>query len=138
MAGIKRTDSGRLNHVADGESLDCLILGGAARAVAASDGLDVAAALLVAAAGMPLVNRLERIAPSRVCCYFARKSNILSYRELVSIGSEVVTQVEVGRMRENSYLFFLFLTILTVSVASLSIPSNELSREVRVGRTGIG
>lgn len=41
-------------------------------------------------------------------------------------------------MRENSYLFFLFLTILTVSVASLSIPSNELSREVRVGRTGIG
>jgi hypothetical protein len=37
------TDSSRLNHVADGESLDSLILGGASRAVAASDGLDVVA-----------------------------------------------------------------------------------------------
>jgi hypothetical protein len=48
---VKRTDSSRLNHVADGESLDSLILGSASRAVAASDGLDVAAALLVSAAG---------------------------------------------------------------------------------------
>jgi hypothetical protein len=50
-SGGRRTDSSRLNHVADGESLDSLILGGASRAVAASDGLDVAAALLVSAAG---------------------------------------------------------------------------------------
>lgn len=44
------TDGGRLDHVANGESLDCLVLGRASRAVAAADGLDVAAALLVAAA----------------------------------------------------------------------------------------
>ena len=46
----KRTDGSGLDHVADGETLDCLILGGASRAVAAADGLDVAAALLVATA----------------------------------------------------------------------------------------
>jgi hypothetical protein len=45
-----RTDSGRLDHVPDGESLDCLVLGGASRAVGATDRLDVAAALLVATA----------------------------------------------------------------------------------------
>lgn len=50
-ARTKRTNSSRLDHVADGESLDGLVLGRAARAVAAADGLDVAAALLVAAAG---------------------------------------------------------------------------------------
>ena len=44
------TDGSRLNHVADGEALDRLILGSASRAVAAADGLGVAAALLVAAA----------------------------------------------------------------------------------------
>jgi hypothetical protein len=47
---VQRTDGSRLNHVADGESLDRLILGSASRAVAAADGLGVAAALLVAAA----------------------------------------------------------------------------------------
>lgn len=46
----RRTNSSRLDHVADGETLDCLILGGASRAVAAADGLDMAAALLVATA----------------------------------------------------------------------------------------
>lgn len=58
QGGLKervRTNSGRLDHVADGEALDGLILGRAARAVAASDGLGVAAALLVAAAGSMLV-----------------------------------------------------------------------------------
>jgi hypothetical protein len=39
-----RTDGCRLDHVADGEPLDGLILGGASRAVGAPDGLDVAAA----------------------------------------------------------------------------------------------
>jgi hypothetical protein len=39
-----RTNSRRLDHVADGEPLDGLILGGASRAVGAPDGLDVAAA----------------------------------------------------------------------------------------------
>lgn len=46
----KRTNGSRLDHVADGEALDGLVLGRASRAVAAADGLDVAAALLVAAA----------------------------------------------------------------------------------------
>ncbi len=45
-----RTDGGGLDHVADGEPLDGLVLGGASRAVGAADGLDVAAALLVTAA----------------------------------------------------------------------------------------
>ena len=46
----QRTDGGRLDHVADGESLDRLVLGGASRAVGATDRLDVAPAVLVAAA----------------------------------------------------------------------------------------
>lgn len=54
-----RTDGGRLNHVADGESLDCLVLGSASRAVGAADGLDVAATLLVTAAVVVLVSRLS-------------------------------------------------------------------------------
>lgn len=44
------TDGSRLDHVADSEALDGLILGRASRAVAAADGLGVAAALLVATA----------------------------------------------------------------------------------------
>ena len=47
---VRRTDGSRLDHVTDGESLDCLVLRGASRAVGAADGLDVAAALLVTAA----------------------------------------------------------------------------------------
>jgi hypothetical protein len=45
-----RTNSGALDHVADRKSLDCLVLRGAAGAVGAADGLDVAAAFLVASA----------------------------------------------------------------------------------------
>lgn len=52
-----RTNSCRLNHVADGESLDGLVLGRASRAVAAADGVDVAAALLVAAVVLSLYVR---------------------------------------------------------------------------------
>ena len=47
---VRRTDGGGLNHVADGEPLDGLVLGGASRAVGATDRLDVAPAVLVAAA----------------------------------------------------------------------------------------
>ena len=46
----QRTDRGRLDHVSDCESLDCLVLRRASGAVGASDGLDMAAALLVATA----------------------------------------------------------------------------------------
>ncbi len=46
----ERTDGSGLDHVADGESLDGLILGGASRAVGAADGLRVATTLLLAAA----------------------------------------------------------------------------------------
>lgn len=52
----RRTDGGGLDHVADGEALDGLVLRGASRAVAASDGLDVAAALLVAAVVLSLLD----------------------------------------------------------------------------------
>lgn len=48
--GKRRTNSGALDHIADGESLDRLILGGAAGAVRAANGLDVAAAFLIASA----------------------------------------------------------------------------------------
>ena len=47
---VDRTDGGRLDHIADGESLDGLVLGSASRAVGASDRLDVATALLVTSA----------------------------------------------------------------------------------------
>ena len=47
---VSRTDSSGLDHVADGESLDRLVLGSATSAVGAAHGLDVAAALLVATA----------------------------------------------------------------------------------------
>lgn len=46
-----RTNGGGLDHVADRESFDRLVLGRASGAVGASDGLHVAAALLVATAG---------------------------------------------------------------------------------------
>jgi hypothetical protein len=45
---IERTDGGRLDHVADGESLDCLVLGCASGAVRATDRVDVTTTLLVA------------------------------------------------------------------------------------------
>ena len=63
----RRTDGGRLDHVADGESLDCLVLGCASRAVGAADGLDVAATLLVTAAVVVLVLSLPRRLPFRWC-----------------------------------------------------------------------
>lgn len=46
----RRTDGSGLDHVADGESLDGLVLRNASRAVGAADGLDVATTLLVATA----------------------------------------------------------------------------------------
>ena len=61
----KRTDGGRLDHVADGESLDCLVLGRASRAVGAADGLDVAATVLVATAAESCQH--FSLASSRAC-----------------------------------------------------------------------
>ena len=58
---MRRTDGGRLNHVADGESLDRLVLGSASRAVGATDGLDVAATLLVTAVGRSLLDHVGLI-----------------------------------------------------------------------------
>ena len=56
--GGGRTDGGRLDHVPDGESLDCLVLWCASRAVGAADRLDVAAALLVATAVVLLASSM--------------------------------------------------------------------------------
>lgn len=47
----RRTDSSRLDHVADGKSLDCLVLWSATRAVGATDWVDVSASLLVTSVG---------------------------------------------------------------------------------------
>ena len=57
----RRTDGGGLDHVADGESLDRLVLGCASRAVGATDGLDVAATLLVTAVGRSLLDHVGLI-----------------------------------------------------------------------------
>ena len=46
----RRTNSSTLNHVADGESLDRLVLWCTPRAVGAADGLDVTSSLFVATA----------------------------------------------------------------------------------------
>lgn len=55
--GIRNvTDGCRLDHVPDCESLDSLVLGSAPRAVGASDGLDVATALLVTSVGRALLD----------------------------------------------------------------------------------
>ena len=51
-----RTDGSRLDHVADGKSLDCLVLWGATGAVGASDWVHVSASLLVAAVGGALLD----------------------------------------------------------------------------------
>jgi len=50
------TDSCGLNHVANGESLDGLVLGRASGAVGAPDGLNVTTTLLVATVGSSLLN----------------------------------------------------------------------------------
>jgi len=54
----RRTDGGGFDHVADSESLDCLVLGCAARAVAAADGLDVATSVLVTTVGCSLLDHI--------------------------------------------------------------------------------
>jgi len=54
----KRTDGSGLDHVADGESLDCLVLRCAAGAVAAADWVDVATAILVATVCCSLLDHI--------------------------------------------------------------------------------
>lgn len=53
------TDGSGLNHVADGESLDRLVLRSATSAVGAAHGLDVAAAVLVATVVRPLLDHFD-------------------------------------------------------------------------------
>jgi len=50
-----------LDHVANGESLDGLIFGAASGAIGATDGLDVAAALLVTTVGSSLLDHGRRL-----------------------------------------------------------------------------
>lgn len=70
---MSRTDGSGLDHVADGEALDGLVLGGAASAVGATHRLDVAAAILVAAAiksisyRAPFKLRIDRNPVSHSC-----------------------------------------------------------------------
>jgi len=58
------TNGSRFDHVADGEALDGLVLGRASRAVGAADGLDVAAALLVAAVVLSLLHHVCGFCPA--------------------------------------------------------------------------
>ena len=51
----RRTDSSTLNHVADGESLDRLVLWSTPRTVGAADWLDVTSSLFVATAVVALL-----------------------------------------------------------------------------------
>jgi len=50
------TDGSRLDHVPYRKSLDCLVFRCAARAVGATDWLDMATTLLVATVGSPLLD----------------------------------------------------------------------------------
>jgi hypothetical protein len=59
---LSRTDGSRLDHVADGETLDGLVLGDAAGAVGAAHRLDVAAAILVATAIKSISYRAPEVA----------------------------------------------------------------------------
>lgn len=117
VASSQRTDGSRLNHVADGESLDRLILGGASRAVAAADGLGVAAALLVAAAVKMLASNSH---DSRLC-HVDNLPEQPSIRNYIHPQSDTKSLIAARRreqtehIRRDSYLFFLFLTILAVS-----------------------
>lgn len=117
-----RTDGGRLNHVADGEALDRLVLGSASRAVAAADGLDVAAALLVAAAVVQLASRSYR--SSRMILHDPRSRKVAVETTHIFWKNRRNCSQRLDRwemdnrndgLKGDSYLFFLFLTILAVS-----------------------
>jgi len=61
------TDSGRLDHVTDGESLDGLVFWCASRAIAASDGLDVSPSGLVTSVARSLLNHFVEWCGGGVC-----------------------------------------------------------------------
>jgi hypothetical protein len=73
IGSLRRTNSGRLDHVPDGESLDGFVLGCAAGAVGASDGLDVAAAFLVTSA----------VGPVSICLLFCVYMDVILGRPLL-------------------------------------------------------
>lgn len=73
MSKGSRTDGSGLDHVADGEALDGLVLRGAASAVGAAHGLDVAAAILVTTAK-------EILLVPRFLCRHAFHDNPVSIR----------------------------------------------------------
>lgn len=125
---MSRTNGSRLNHVADGEALDGLVLGGAASAVGATHRLNVAAAILVAAAIKSISYRAPEVAnQSRSSLPFflsgnVRRSRFSMYLEMYVVCASVGVIAEMSNgilfRRDGgicwSYLFALFLTILTV------------------------
>lgn len=72
----RRTDGGGLDHVADGESLDGLVLRGASRAVGATDRLDVAPAVLVAAAANQML-AMSLVGPEEVLAFGCARGVVL-------------------------------------------------------------
>ena len=81
----RRTNGSTLNHVADGESLDRLVLWCTPRTVGAADGLDVTSSLLVATAVVDMLVAELGIPDFRVggvlgCSFF---DHVCGSRELV-------------------------------------------------------
>lgn len=92
---MSRTDGSGLDHVADGEALDGLVLGGAASAVGATHRLDVAAAILVAAAiksisyRAPLKLRIDRNPVFPFLSGNVRRSRFSMYLEMYVVCASV-------------------------------------------------
>lgn len=134
-----RTDGSRLDHVADGEALDGLVLGDAAGAVGAAHRLGVAAAVLVAAAKKSISTKsidhcnVQPSPPSS--CPAMRLNTFVQY-----IRSGVFCSRSSASLRRSCrlgdfaadiggnrpYLFALFLTILT----DCSVESQTFERMV--------
>jgi hypothetical protein len=100
----RRTDGSGLDHVANGESFDRLVLGCASRAIGAADRLDVAATLFVAATR-------ERLKP--LTWILADELWCLGYAWPIDLNMKRLENCV--RVKEIPYLEALFLGILTDS-----------------------
>ena len=127
---VARTDSSRLDHVADSESLDRLVLRGAASAVGAAHGLDVAAAVLVAAAVQKSVIRIK----------------ILGEINTVPPSSDTVASIPFGMHRSRRLffyfilslsLFFFFFSFLTVTWHKTGVCDSVDKKTTRKGKSDL-
>ena len=111
---VSRTDGSRLNHVADGEALDRLVLGSASRAVGAADRLDVAAAVLVTTAGLLLAFRSPQFCAIDSVCSICRVRNHVCVEFEIFAWSRAKRNKNLFKKDpEKPYLFARFFGILT-------------------------